>query len=206
MRSLLSLPAAGKYRVVVGDPPWPYDLWSKRGAGRSALRHYPTMTLTEICSLPVAQIAARDAVLFLWVTQPDMLRRAQMVLDAWGFNYKSIGFVWVKAASSGEDGRSIRLRMNQGKHTRAGAELCLLATRGNGYRRADKGVPQVVVAPQREHSRKPDEVFACIERLTGGGPGVELFARARRPGWDVWGNEVGVFEPPDVAATAEVAI
>lgn len=143
---LLGLPRAGRYRIVLADPPWRFETRSPQGAGRSPDRHYPTMTVEEIAALPVARIAAPDAVLFLWVYSP-LLDRAFEVIRAWGFNYRSLAFVWLKTTRAGWP------RISTGYHTRQEVELCLLATRGRGYRRADRGVRQVIVEPPREHSR-----------------------------------------------------
>ena len=85
----------GKYSVIYADPPWHYRVWSKKGAGRSAESHYSTMSLEDIKALPVQLLAAKDCALFLWVTFP-LLKEAWPVLDAWGFSYKSVAFVWVK--------------------------------------------------------------------------------------------------------------
>ena len=85
----------GKYSVIYADPPWQYRVWSKKGTGRSAESHYSTMSLEDIKALPVHLLAAKDCTLFLWVTFP-LLKEAWPVLDAWGFTYKSVAFVWVK--------------------------------------------------------------------------------------------------------------
>lgn len=84
-----------KYNVIYADPPWAYKVWSKKGAGRSAESHYPTMKIEDIKALPIGELADKDCALFLWITFP-MLREAWGVLDAWGFQYKSVAFVWVK--------------------------------------------------------------------------------------------------------------
>lgn len=84
-----------KYNVIYADPPWRYEVYSKKGLGRSAESHYPTMHLEDICSLPVGELADKDCALFLWVTIPCLLEGLH-VLQAWGFTYKTIAFVWVK--------------------------------------------------------------------------------------------------------------
>ncbi|KKK65858.1 hypothetical protein LCGC14_2969890, partial [marine sediment metagenome] len=140
----------------------------------------------------------------LWVTDP-MLPRGLELLEAWGFRYKTVGFYWVKLNKN--SGFYITGGMHQdpsqicfsekdfftglGYWTRANPEQCLLGTRGHP-RRLAKDVPRLVVAPRREHSRKPAEVRKRIERLLSG-PYLELFARERAPGWDAWGDEVGLF-------------
>lgn len=172
-----------KYKVIYADPPWHYRVWSKKGDGRSAEAHYPTMNLEDIKMLPVAQIADRDAALFLWVTFP-LLQEAWSVMKAWGFIYKSVAFVWIK-----QNRKSDALFWGMGYWTRANAEICLLATRGHPKRVA-KNVHQVIFSHIEEHSKKPDEARRRIEQLMGDVPRIELFARRTSPGWDVWGNEV----------------
>lgn len=171
-----------KYNVIYADPPWAYKVWSKKGAGRSAESHYPTMKIEDIKALPVGELADKDCALFLWITFP-MLREAWGVLDAWGFEYKSVAFVWVK-----QNKKVPTLFWGMGYWTRANAELCVIATKGSP-RRQSKSVHQVIVSPIEEHSKKPDEARKRIVELMGDVPRIELFARQKMPGWDVWGNE-----------------
>lgn len=171
-----------KYQVIYADPPWAYKVWSKKGAGRSAESHYPTMSIEDIKALPVGELADKDCALFLWITFP-MLREAWEVMDAWGFTYKSIAFVWVK-----QNKKSLSLFWGMGYWTRANAELCVIATKGSPKRQS-RAVHQVIISPIEEHSKKPDEARRRIVELMGDVPRVELFARQSSPGWDVWGNE-----------------
>ena len=171
------------YSVLYCDPPWQYRVWSKKGQGRTAESHYNTMPLEEICALPVGQLAAPDSALFLWVTSPH-LPCAFSVIDAWGFTFKSIAFVWIKKNKKADS-----LFWGLGHWTRANAELCLLATRGRPPR-VSKSVHQVIMSPIEAHSKKPDEVRHRIVELMGDVPRIELFARNYTRGWDVWGNEV----------------
>jgi len=158
------------------------------------------MTIEDIAALPVKQIATTDCSLFLWATWP-MFLEALAVIEAWGFKYKTAAFVWTKAhAGQVEMFRDdIETVMGMGYWTRANSEPCLLATRGRPKRLA-ADVRQGIIAPRREHSRKPEGIHARIERLVAG-PYVELFARERRPGWDAWGNEVDKFSSAEVAAS-----
>ena len=117
-----------KYTVILADPPWKYHVYSKKGKGRSAESHYPTMQLADIKALPVADIADKDCALFLWVTFPQ-LEEALSVIKAWGFTYKTIAFVWVK-----QNKKSDSLFWGMGYWTRCNAELCLLATKGSPKR------------------------------------------------------------------------
>lgn len=168
------------FGVILADPPWRFETWSEKGKGRSPERHYPTMPYPEIVALPVCDLAADDCVLFLWSTWP-MLREAIGVMGAWGFTYKTCGFLWVKARNSMPS-------IGTGYWTRANSEPCLLATRGHP-KRLHADVSQVIIEPRQEHSRKPDEIYRRIERLVGG-PYLELFARRRQIGWFSWGNEL----------------
>lgn len=172
-----------KYQIIYADPPWRYYTYSKKGLGRSAESHYPTMAVNEICSLPVREIADKDCALFLWVTIP-CLKEGLSVLEAWGFSYKTVAFVWIK-----QNKKSESLFWGMGYWTRANAELCILATRGRP-RRISAGVHQVIISHIEEHSKKPMEARKRIEQLMGDVPRIELFARQRHTGWDAWGNEV----------------
>lgn len=167
----------GPFGAILADPPWYWRARSAKGDGRAP--PYGRMGLEDICALPVAGLAAPDCALFLWAVDP-MLPQALEVIAAWGFTFKTIGFYWTKPG-----------HMGLGFWTRSNPEQCLLATRGRP-KRLSKGVRRWVNAPVREHSRKPDEVAAGIERLVAG-PYLELFARTARPGWAAWGNEVGKF-------------
>lgn len=185
--NLLETPRAGQYGVILSDPPWTWRPRSEKGDARSAQNHYPTMTLADIQALPVADIAAPDCALFLWVTDP-LLREGIATMEAWGFEYKTVGFVWTKRNRDGSPFAGM------GYWTRANPELCLLGTRGRP-RRVDKSVRRWIDAPRREHSRKPDLARARIERLMGlDVPRLEMFARQSESyGWDVWGNQTDLF-------------
>ncbi len=183
-----------KYNVIYADPPWKFHTYSHRGKGRSPNQHYDCMDAQSIRDLNVGDIAAQDAVLFLWVVQAQ-LEEAFALIKAWGFTFKTVAYTWVKI-KGGQDRlfyASEDVRMGMGYHTRAGCEQMFLATRGKGYKRFSMGEPQVLLSPLREHSRKPDEIITSIERLVGDVPRIELFARTRRDGWDAWGNEIDKF-------------
>ena len=182
----------GHYGAILADPPWSYEVWSAKGTGRSAEQHYSTMTADDIAALPIAEIAAPDCVLFCWATWP-CLAQALTLIAAWGFEYKTCAFDWMKAdvrqMEIFRDDASVQVGL--GHWTRSNSEPCLLATRGSP-KRLDAGVRMGIVERRREHSRKPDCVHDRIERLVAG-PYCELFARQKRPGWDVWGNETDKF-------------
>lgn len=170
-----------KYSVIYADPPWDYE--DKRCEGAAA-EHYPTMRIEDICALPVQNIADDNCVLFLWATYPK-LKEALKVIEAWGFKYKSIGFQWVKQNRSG-NGYFFGL----GRWTRGNTEPCLIAVKGKPHR-ASNSVSQLIFAPLRVHSQKPDITRDKIQELMGENQScIELFARNTTPGWDVWGDEV----------------
>jgi N6-adenosine-specific RNA methylase IME4 len=177
------LPQDRKYPVILADPPWHFEVYDDSGIQRAAASHYPTMELADICQLPIQNLATPDAVLFLWTTAPH-LREALQVLDAWGFEYCT-HFAWVKD------------KWGLGYWVRNQHELLLITRRGNlpAPRPADRP-SSVITAARREHSRKPDEAYELIERMYPELPKIELFARNRRDGWDVWGNEVSPYTAP----------
>lgn len=197
----------GHYRVILADPAQAFKSYtalqsSNWDSRRDVEKHYATMTIEQIAALPVAELAHPTGChLFLWVTGPNLMR-AHEIIAAWGFKYSSVGFVWAKLRRGLKDTplffseRDFHLGL--GLTTRHNVEICLLARRGN-CRRIAKNVRELIVSPVREHSRKPAEAYARIERYCDG-PRVELFARERRPGWDAWGNEADKFggEPSDL--------
>jgi N6-adenosine-specific RNA methylase IME4 len=144
----------------------------------------------ELAGLPVSEIAADDCVLFMWMCWPT-LEQSLRLLKAWGFTYKTCAFSWMKADQYRLFALEEDVRMGLGYWTRSNSEACLLATRGKPKRCA-ADVRQGIIEPIREHSRKPDCVHGRIERLVAG-PYLELFARAPRKGWDVWGNQTDKF-------------
>ncbi len=168
-----------RYSIIYADPPWKYRD-EHRGRGGAA-DHYQTLGLEELKRMKVP--AAEDAALFLWGTMP-LLPQAVDLIDAWGFRYTTAAFCWVKL-----NPKSPGLATGLGAWTRSNAELCLLGIRGRP-RRISRAVHSVVVAPRTRHSEKPAEVRRRIVELFGDLPRLELFARSRTPGWDVWGDEV----------------
>lgn len=141
------------------------------------------MNIEDICNLPVKNIASENCVLFIWVTFPTLLDGFK-VIKSWGFTYKTVAFVWIK-----QNKKTPSLFLGMGFWTRANAEICLLATKGNPKRISAK-VHQVIISPIEEHSKKPDEARKRIVELIGDLSKIELFARQKAEGWDVWGNEV----------------
>jgi N6-adenosine-specific RNA methylase IME4 len=189
--------------VIVPDFPWEFEVYSGKGKQRSAERRYDTWPLERIKAFAplIGRLAAPDCALLLWAVWPEH-PGAFEVITACGFDYKTVGFVWVKTTKSASaitpDGDG--LHTGTGYHTRANTEVALLATRG-APRRLSNDVHQVIIAPVGEqHSAKPDEVYRRIERLYPG-PYLELFARKPRDGWTTWGNEIA----PPVPGQREAA-
>jgi len=174
----------GTYGLIMADPPWRFDLYSERGEEKSAQAHYRTMSLAEIAQLPVGELAARDCLLWLWATAP-MIDQQIAIAARWGFTFKTSG-VWVKTTSGG------KLAFGTGYLLRNAHEPFIIATRGQP--RTSRAVRSVIMAPAREHSRKPDEAFAAAAALVPDVPRLELFSRQRRVGWDTWGNEAEKFD------------
>lgn len=182
-----------KYNIIYADPAWSYDDPSKNRGG--ALRHYQTMSIDDIKGLPVGEIAADDSILFMWATFPKM-QEGLDTIEAWGFQYKTCGFVWVKTNKRTKTDQlsflpcdSFDSFWGMGRWTRSNAEICLIATKGKP-KRLNADVHQVIYSPIGKHSRKPKETRDKILRLCGDLPRVELFARQKTDGWDTWGNEL----------------
>jgi N6-adenosine-specific RNA methylase IME4 len=171
------LPTGRRWPIILADPPWRYEHQLFSSTWKDIEDHYPTLSLEEICAVPVAEIASENALLFLWVPAPK-LAESFKVIEAWGFDYRT-GLVWVKHA------------MGMGNYVRQKHEHLLIARRGEIPMPATADRPvSVFEAPRREHSRKPDEAYELIERMFPTLPKIELFARHARPGWDCWGNEI----------------
>lgn len=173
-----------RYSIIYADPPWQFKTYSDKGKGRSAERHYPTMTKTEIQQLPIDRISADDSVLLLWVTAPCLIEGLDLI-RAWGFSYKTVAFTWVK-----QNKKSDSFFTGMGYYTRSNAEFCLLATKGKVLERKSHSVSSVLCTHIERHSKKPDEARERIVTLFGDIPRIELFARQHSDGWDCWGNEV----------------
>lgn len=171
-----------KYNIIYADPPWSYKdkaLAGNRGAGCK----YNVMSISDICDIDVQSISDKDCVLFMWVTMPK-LNECFEVIKAWGFEYKTVAFTWVKKNKKVDS-----WFWGMGSWTRANAEVCLLATKGSP-KRISASVHSIIDTPIEGHSKKPDIVRSQIVKLCGELPRVELFAREETVGWDVWGNEV----------------
>lgn len=170
----VQLDSLGPFNVIYADPPWRYDY--SVSSSREIEKQYPTMSIEEICSLPVASISADDCVLLLWATSPK-LAEAIKVVESWGFTYKTC-MVWVKD------------KIGMGYYARQQHELLLVATRGNLPTPEPENRPaSVIYGERREHSSKPLEFYEVIERMYPEYSRVELFCREPRSGWYSWGNQ-----------------
>jgi N6-adenosine-specific RNA methylase IME4 len=184
LSSLRALRPYGGFGLVMADPPWSFDNWSAAGERKNAKAHYACSGLDWIKALPVAELAGRDCLLWLWATNP-MLPQALAVMSAWGFTFKTSGH-WSKR--NPETGK---LAFGTGYILRCAGEPFLIGTRGNP--RTTRSTRSVIEGRAREHSRKPEEAFAAAEALIPDARRLELFSRQERPGWTVWGDETGKF-------------
>ena len=180
-----------KYGLILADPPWRYELRSEKGEAKSPQSKYDCMTIPEIAALPVHLLAAPDCLLCMWATAP-MLPQALATLRAWKFRYVSAG-AWAKQSKRGRS-----WAFGTGYVWRSAAEFMLLGAIGKPEF-GSQSERNLIVAPVREHSRKPDEAYEVLERLYPRAWRCELFARQRRAGWDAWGNEVDHFSREEVA-------
>lgn len=165
-----------RYQIIYADPPWSYnDKQNSKNLG-GAIKHYPTMGLVALSELPVKTITEKDAVLFLWVTSP-LLEDAFTVINAWGFRYKT-SFVWDK------------ILHNMGHYNSVRHELLLVCTKGKMTPQVKKLFDSVQSIEREKHSKKPGVFRDIINTIYPNGNRIELFAREKPLGWDVWGNEV----------------
>lgn len=170
-----------KYQIIYADPPWSYN--DKMSGHSFSLEHeYITQDIDWICRLPIKDITDKNCLLFLWAVSPQ-IPEALKVISAWGFKYTTVGFAWIKETPM------FKQVKNLGRWTMGGVELCLLAKKGKPQR-IKKNVIQTVFDLRTSHSKKPDEVRKRIVDLMGDLSRIELFARQKTEGWDVWGNEV----------------
>ena len=170
-----------KYQIIYADPPWKFNFQKRKGLSEEAKgKLYPTMNPKDIINLPFKKLAQDDCMLLLWVMNSE-LPLALECIKAWGFEYVTVAFTWVKTTKN-------TYHFGGGNWTRSNPEICLLAKRGKISRKS-ASVRNLVISPLREHSRKPDEIRKAIVELIGDAPKIELFARQAADGWDCWGNE-----------------
>lgn len=178
---------AGNFGTILADPPWRFhNRTGKVAPEHERLRRYTTLSLSEICEMPIGRYAASQSHLYLWVPNA-LLGEGLKVLDAWGFTYKT-NIIWTKIRKDGgPDGRGV------GFYFRNVTEILLFGVKGR-LRTAAPGRRQVnlIASRKREHSRKPDESYRIIEECSPG-PYLELFARAPRDKWTQWGDELDTY-------------
>ena len=177
-----------KYQIIYADPPWRFSSkeLQKYGGVRftSMDKHYPTQHKDWIKQLPVRDITEDDCALFLWTTDAH-IKEAIETMESWGFKYITVAFMWEKKTATG------KTVANLGAWTMKNYELCLLGTKGAMLKyKKTNNIYQKVEAERTKHSKKPKQVRDNIELLFGDLPRIELFARNKTEGWDVWGNEV----------------
>lgn len=181
------LESLGQFDVVLTDPPWSYhgqqDKWG------AAAKFYPTMSDEELVSLPVGGLLSPKSVLFMWATGPR-LDFAVDLIRAWGLHYRGVSWVWVKTKKDGTPVGAQGVRPSVVKPTCEYVLAASPAAKGRPLPLADESIPNTVLAPKMEHSRKPDIVHQYIERMYPNASKLEMFARRPREGWRVWGNEV----------------
>lgn len=187
----------GPFGCILSDPPWAFrtrDVGSRDAVPARGEQPYTTMSLDELKAIPVAKAAAPDCALFMWVVDTHLEQSFELA-KAWGFAYKTRAFTWVKTSKTGGDPP-----IGMGYWSRKQTEFCLLFTRGRP-KPVSRSVREIIEAPRREHSRKPDEQYARIEALVAG-PYLEMFARQARPGWKAWGNQTDLFSTRKTPARA----
>ena len=183
----------GRWDIIYIDPPWRYYRGDTKAGytdySGAAEKHYPTMSEEEICALPMRSIMSETSVVFMWATGP-MLASAIRVIDAWNLWYRGVTYVWVKTK---QDGRLMGAFGTIPTFTKPKTEFVLAATinkRARPFPITTIKQDQLVFAPRGRHSAKPEEVRRRIVELCGDRSRIEMFARTKAPGWDVWGNEV----------------
>ena len=173
-----------KYQIIYADPPWNYTATSNKIPCRAKDgQPYNAMRMIDIYGLNVNDITDKNCVLFLWATAP-LLPEALYLIKCWGFDYKTVGFTWVKKNKKADS-----WFWGMGSWTRSNPEFCLLATKGNPKSNSHS-IHSIIYSKIMQHSIKPVEVYEKIITLCGDLPRIELFARQKTEGWDVWGNEV----------------
>ena len=180
------------YGMILCDPPWSYEMYSDKGYEKSPEAHYDTMSDDDLLNLPVGELASGDCTLIMWAVWPK-LPLAHACMARWGFRHIT-GGAWIKTTKDGT-----KLRIGTGYTMRSACEPFLIGRIGSPQARLTN-VPNAIIQPGREHSRKPEEMREIAERMSPSSFRCELFAREAWPGNDVWGNEVEKFDCEEGAA------
>ena len=181
------------FDIIYADPPWHYNgkmQFDKSGKNNgpidlaekifisSAAFKYPTLKLSELIEIPINKIAKDDCLLFMWTTNPHLVQAIKLG-EAWGFEYRTVAFIWDK------------MNHNPGQYTLSNCELCLLFKRGRIPKpRGARNVQQLVRSPRKGHSEKPFEIMRAIEKMFPTQERIELFARKKSNGWSGWGLDI----------------
>lgn len=181
-----------RFDLIYLDPPWAFANWSTdqlkkydlKWARRNGRSPYPVMKNEDLFKIPIWELGAKNSIMLMWATYPK-LPDALALMDAYGYEFKTIPFTWIKLNPSG-----IGWHFGLGYYTHGNAEIVLLGTKGKGLRRKDKSIGQLVIYPRGRHSAKPPIVRDRIKRLFGEVSRCELFARDETEGFLAWGNEV----------------
>lgn len=183
-----------KYQIIYADPPWRYRDKRKNPKTDRPRKYggigYPTMAVEEICELPVKNISDDNCILFIWVTFP-ILEEVFKVIKAWGFEYKTLGFSWIKINKN--DGKPF---FGIGHYTKSNCEVCLIGLKGKVKPISDQ-ISSVIISKRGIHSEKPHIIREKIVKLCGDLPRIELFFRYNIPGWDCWGDEKDLIVRPE---------
>ena len=178
-----------KYNIILADPAWEYsNSGSTKNSRGNAKQFYKTMPINEIKNLQVEKIADDNCWLFLWTTYPQ-IQNGLDVLRAWGFEYKTVAFTWIKKTVNMKD------FVGMGFYTRANPEIVLLGLKGKVHP-INKTVRNIIYSQIQEHSKKPNIVRDKIVKLCGDLPRIELFARQKIPKWDAWGDSENLTNEP----------
>lgn len=197
------------FAAIAADCGTRFEAYSAKGeTSRTPQKKYTTMRDDELAELPVVELAARNAFLFYWDTTARVAAGMHIpIMRAWGFKPTAVAFTWVKLRMREPDSPFVYPRSSfnfgPGLTTRKGTEVCILGRRGSP-RRLSNSVRELIVAPRREHSRKPDEFYERVQQYAAG-PYLDLFSRQQRSGWTCWGDQAGLFNPPPLSITAAVA-
>jgi len=185
-----------KYKIIYADPPWKMEFSASKS--RDVDKKYDVMNYKDIANIDVNNISDNDSILFMWTTYPK-LEESFYVLNSWGFKYRTVGFVWIKKYSNNTN------YLGMGNYTRANSEIVLIGVKGKGVKTQVRNISQIiqtVMIPDHttfinyKHSKKPDIVRTRIVQLCGDLPRIELFARTKIHGWDVWGNDEKLTHEP----------